>query len=271
MSDLPNLGDNIGAPYAEGVADRLELDYATLLENARDALSEADDMPLTVETSIDVSAVANLVVKLRDLAKRSESHRVAEGAPYLRSKEAVDSFFQRRLIEPLKISGKGLQARIDAHKQRQLAQERARREAEAAAARKAQEEARRQREEAEAAARRARSEESARLRAEEAAAARVEEEMARGQNEEATLSTMVKSSEMVRERFEGTERSGMVTMRKQQVVFIDDVAKLDLELLRPFIKEEHLLMALRAWARATNFSQEMPGATVALRDATVVR
>ena len=60
-------------------------------------------------------------------------------------------------------------------------------------------------------------------------------------------------------------------MRKTPVVYIDDVAKLDLELLRPFIKEEALLMALKGWAKATGYGQEMPGATVALRDATVVR
>lgn len=60
-------------------------------------------------------------------------------------------------------------------------------------------------------------------------------------------------------------------MRKTPVVFIEDVSQLDLELLRPFLKLEHLEQALRAWAKATNYAQEMPGATVAMRDATVIR
>jgi hypothetical protein len=75
---------------------------------------------------------------------------------------------------------------------------------------------------------------------------------------------------MVGEHFEG-ERSGLVTMRKHEVVYIDDVSKLDLEQLRPFIKAEHLQMALRAWARATNFARQMPGATITCRETPVVR
>lgn len=269
MTDA-RLGDNIGAPYAQGVADRLELDYAELLNNTGLTVADADDLPGTVESPIDVAAVAGVVVKLRDLAARSESHRKAEKEPYLRASEAVDAFFFRRVKEPLDLKRKDLSGRIDAYKQRQLAEERARREAEAAAARKAMLEANRIREEAEAAARRARSAANVEQRAIEAAEARIAEEMARTQAEDTQLATMEKAGRMVGERFEG-ERSGMVTMRKSPVVFIEDVAKLDLDLLRPFLKEEHLLMALRSWAKATNYAQEMPGATVGMRDNTVVR
>lgn len=95
--------------------------------------------------------------------------------------------------------------------------------------------------------------------------------MADAKAEETTLATMQKSTAMVGERFEGSERSGQVGMRKKPVVFIEDIYKLDLELLRPFLREEHLLMALRAWAKETGYQQEMPGAVVALRDTTVVR
>ena len=104
----------------------------------------------------------------------------------------------------------------------------------------------------------------------EAARAKVDEALAAAAVEATTLATMASSSAMVGERFEG-DRSGHVGMRKTPVIFIDDINKLDLEALRPFIKEEHLLMALRQWAKVTAYQQEMPGATVALRDATVVR
>jgi hypothetical protein len=210
------------------------------------------------------------VVKLRDIAVRTESHSKTEGEHYLRSKEAVDAFFFK-LKEHIDNVRKELAARVDAYKQAQLAIERARREAEAAAARRAQEEARRAQVEAEAAQRRARSAESAMQREAEAARARVDAQMAAEAAEQTTLATMVKAGRMVGERFEGIERSGQVTMRKTPIVFIEDYSKLDLELLRPFMKEEHLLMALRQWAKATGYAQEMPGATVALRDSTIIR
>jgi hypothetical protein len=125
-------------------------------------------------------------------------------------------------------------------------------------------------EETEDAVGRARSTESKLQREQEAAAARIESGVANARAEDATLQTKTTASSMVGEHFEG-ERSGKVTMRKQEVVYINDIAKLDLEQLRPFLKEEHLLMALRAWARATNFAREMPGATVLVREATIVR
>lgn len=271
MSNLPPIGDNIDAPYGTSIVERLEQDYAELLVRAKNMLADAEELPITVESSLDVSVVGDMIVKMRDLSARAESHRVAEKEPYLRSGEVVHAFFRKRAIEPLDKRRGNLQARLDAFKQRQLAEERSRREAEAAAARRAQQEAQKAREEAEAAARRARSEESARARAEEAARARVEADMADAKAEETTLATMQKSTAMVGERFEGSERSGQVGMRKKPVVFIEDIYKLDLELLRPFLREEHLLMALRAWAKETGYQQEMPGAVVALRDTTVVR
>jgi flagellar biosynthesis GTPase FlhF len=264
------MGDNIGAPYAESVADRLEQDYGELLDNAKNTIADANDLPHVVESSIDVSAVAAVVVKLRDLAARGKSHRAAEKEPYLRAGEAVFTFFTKRLVEPLDNCRATLQSRLNDYKQRQLAEERAKREAEAAVARKQQEEARRAREAAEAAERRARSDTAKEQRAAEAAAARVEDDMSSAEAEKAILSTMAKAGKMVGERFEG-DRAGLVTMRKVPVVIIEDASKLNLEALRPYIKEEHLLSALRQWARATNYEQEMPGAVVGMREATVVR
>ena len=235
MSD-PGIGDNIGIPYAEGITDRLELDYSELLTNAGATIEAVAGLPKIVKSSTDVADIASVIVKLRDLAARSESHRKAEKEPYLRSSEAVDAFFFKRLKEPLDGQRKDLSNRLDRHKQQQLAEERQRREAEAAAARKAQMEAIRVQQEAEAAARRARSIDSQTSREIEAANARVEADMAAVKAEATALATMAKSTTLVGERFEGTERSGQVAMRKMPVVFIEDVAKLDLELLRPYLK-----------------------------------
>ena len=268
--DQPQMGDNINARFAQTVADRLEDDFGEMLNNTSDALADAENLPTVVESSIDVGAIGDVIKKLRDLAGRAEAQRVAEKEPYLRAGEAVQAFFCKRIIDPLDTKRIELNRRLDAYKQRQLAEERARREAEAAAARRQQQEAQRAKEAAEAAARRARSAENIEQRTIEAAGARVEADMADAEAERTTLATMAKAGAMVGERFEG-ERSGKVTMRKTPVVFIEDVAKLDLERLRSYLKEEHLLMALRAWAKATNYEEQMPGATVALRESTVVR
>ena len=262
-------GHNLAPPYAQEVTERMALDYAELAEAANDAIRQADELPLTVENSEDVALVSAAVVKLRDISGRTESHRKSEKEPYLRSAEAVDAFFFR-LKEQVDNVRKMLAARVDAFKQRQLAEERARLAAEAAEARRVQEQARLAQAEAEAAQRRARSAETARQREAEAAKARVDTQMAEVAMEKAELDTLASSSSLVRERFEG-ERSGLVGMRKKKIAMVTNVAELDLEKLRFFLKQEHLDQALRAWAIATDFNEQMPGAIISRTDVTVIK
>jgi hypothetical protein len=269
LTNAPTIGHNITS-YAEGIPDRLELDYAELKINAMTALDATESLPVIIETSADVEPIASAIKKLGDLAGRATAHRVAEKEPYLRAGDAVFAWFTKGLIEPLNAKREQLRVRLDSFKQRQLAEERAKREAEAAIARAQQIAAQKAREEAEAAARRARSVETAELRAAEARQARVEADMAAARAEQTTLATMASSSAMIRERFEG-ERSGHVGMRKKKIAVVTDIAKLDLERLRHFFKQEHLEYALRAWAAATDYDEQMPGAIVTKTDTTVVR
>lgn len=265
------IGDNVGAPYAEGVAERLALDYSELIDNADSALGAAKTLPEIVNGSDDVAPIGDMVKKLRDIAARAESHRKAEKEPYLRAGDAVFAFFTKRVIDPLDAERKRQMAKLDAFKQRQLAEERVRREAEAAAARKAEQERQRLLAEAEAAARRARSEQT-RMQAEaEARQARIEADMAAAKAEETELATLASSTAIVRERFEGNERSGLVGMRKKKIAVVTDVAQLDMEKLRFYFKPEHLEQALRAWAAATGFKESMPGALITTAETTVVR
>jgi flagellar biosynthesis GTPase FlhF len=268
--DTPNPRAVAGSNITGDVAARLTVDYAELLRDIEDALGQGGMLPHTVEGPEDVAAVSSHAVKLRDLKARAEAARVAEKEPHLRAGEVVDAFFKtpQEKLEGLR---RVLSSSVDAYKQAQLRAERERREAEAREARRREDEARKAREEAEAAARRARSPERKEQHEQDAAFARTEETVAAEQRERATVETMVKPAEMVRERFEGRERSGVVTMRKTPVVYIEDSSLLDLELLRPFIREEHLLTALKAWAKATNYAQKMPGAVAVQRDETVIR
>jgi hypothetical protein len=268
MSDLPTVGHNI---VLSNIAERLEADFSALLAATADELNAAETLPETVENSTDMAEVAAVIIKLRDFAARAESHRQTEKQIWLRSAQAIDAFFIRRLKEPLDRMRKILSGRLNTYKQRQLAEARAQRETEATEARQRQLQAQRTREAAEDAVGRARSTESKLQREQEAASARVESDVADARVEDAMLQTKTKAASLVGERFEGLERSGLVTMRKHEVILINDIAKLDLEKLRPYLKEEHLLQALRQWARATHYKEKMPGAVVEMRDVTVVR
>jgi hypothetical protein len=272
MNNAPGIGHNLG-PYesiAAKVTDQLALDYAELKTNVKAALDDTESLPTVIESSADVEPIASAIKKLGDFANRATAYRVAEKEPYLRGGDAVFAWFTMGLIEPLNIRREQLRVRLDAFKQRQLAEERAKREAEAAAAHKLLLAAAKQREEAEAAASRARSAASLELRQAEARQARVEADLAAARAETTALATMASGTAMVRERFEG-ERSGLVGMRKKKTAVVTDSAKLDLERLRHFFKQEHLEYALRAWAAATDYNEQMPGAIVTKTDTTVVR
>jgi hypothetical protein len=264
------MGDNVDAPYAEGIVDRLAQDYAELITNSAEAIRDAEDLPLIVESTIDVATLSSMVIKLRDLAGRIASHHKAEKEPFLRGGTAVDNFFLKPK-EKLNGKRKELESRVDVFQQRKLAEERAKRAAEAAAARQRQLEAERASQAAEAAARRARSAETAEIRRAEAARAKVEEEMATAKADETKLATLATGGSLVRERFQGDDRSGMATMRKKKTAMVTDIAELDLEKLRFYFKPEHLEQALRAWATATDYNDQMAGAIVSKGDTTMIR
>ena len=47
--------------------------------------------------------------------------------------------------------------------------------------------------------------------------------------------------------------------------------KLDAAALWPFIREEHALAALKAWAKTHGYKRSMDGAVVEMRDESVIR
>ena len=265
-------GSNIQAPYGEVLTERLDQDYAALTASVDDAITLAAKLPSSVTSRDDVATVSEYVIRLKDLKGQIEHHRVAEKEPYLRGGTIIDAFFKSMVdvVEPLR---RKLAARVDDYKQEQLRIERLEREALAREARKREAEARRAREEAERAAqeieeklRRARS--RAKIDEHEQAAdeaeiasevAKAEERASEMAAQQAQLHAQVKPAEMVRERFEGPERSGMVTMKRAAFVMIEDYNLLDLERLRAFFKPEHFEYACRAWAKATNYEETMPG------------
>lgn len=275
------VGHNDAPISAQSVTAAMARDYAALSDAAAGLLAEARALPEAVEDEPTLGSVSAVIVKIRDKAKFANATREKEKEPYLRGGQAVDAFF-KDIIDRLDKTNTILGRRVNAYQQAKLAEERAAREREAAeAARVAREanarlaEQERLQREAEEAAARARKAENIAAHEDRAAdhaelAAAASKAAAHALNEAAAAESAAaaKPAEMTRSRFsEGT----VVTMKQVGYVELLDSAKLDLAALRPFIKDEHLLMALRAWAKINNYKKPMDGAIVEMRDEAVVR
>lgn len=287
---MSEIGHNVAPDYAATVTDRLQQDYAEAVRNAEAMIDEARALPpIEPDDERTLGLHSAMIEKMRDTTSRFEKFRVVEKEPHMRAAEATDGFFFgwiEKLARRKKTDKPGvsdiLQACVNAEMNRRLdEQRRLRAEAEAKARaaeealRKAQAEAARKAAEAQAAAERARKQENidahaARSLAEAAEAERLNAErmFAAQVAEDARIDRLAKAADMVRTRPDG---SPMVTMRQVPVVVIEDAALLNKDLLWPHIKEEHLLMALKAWAKATGHKRPMDGATIKMVDEAVVR
>lgn len=286
---MSEIGHNVAPDYAATITDRLEQDYAELTKGAQALLEEARLLPKEITSDEEMGPHATLIERMRDTSARIESFRVVEKEPHMRASQAVDQFFFgwfEKLARRAKTGKPGaadiLQARVNDYMQRKLDAERRARAAAEAAARAAEEALRKEREEAarkaaeaHAAAERARKAENIKAHelraAEEAAkAAQLAAEQARAAEaaDDARIDTLAKPADMVRTRLEG---GPMVTMRQVPVVVIEEVEKLDMAKLWPHLKEEHILTALKAWAKTTGYKKQMAGATIKMVDEAVVR
>ena len=280
-SDLKPRDHNQPPDVTEQVAGRLAEDYGELSRNAAALLEQARALPEEVADEGDLERFSNVIVDIRDAAARAEAARVAEKEVFLRSGQAVDGFFgsvKERLTKGMGV----LKRRVDAYQlrklneereRRRLAEEQARREAHKAAQEAAQAAA--AAEEARLAAERARKPETQEAKgaaAEQAetaaAAAQADAQVAIADAQEKRIDSLAKPAEMARSRF---DEGRLVTMRQVGYVEIVDKAALDKEALWPFLREDDVLKALRAWAKTTSFRKPMAGAVVELRDEAVVR
>lgn len=282
-------GSNEAPDYAREVTDRMAADYAATAQTVTELLTEARGLPKEVNDDETAGLVANVIRRMRDVFGRLEAFRQKEKEPYMRGAQAVDQYFfgLEEKIEKRKKTDKDgaidvLSARVHAHNQRKLAEERRRRDEEARIAREAEETARRAAEaaeresrEAEEKAARARKAENveaqqqaAREADERARAAREAEDAAREARRDADADARANAADMVRTRHDG---GTMTTMRQVPYVEITDSMELDAKALWPFVKDEHKLMALKAWAKVTQHKKQMAGAIIEFRDDTVIR
>jgi hypothetical protein len=264
---------------AQIVADEVAETYKGLATATSLLLASAKALPTVVETESDVGKIVGAVKELRTTYDLAESNRKSEKDPYFRAGQAVDAFFNG-IKDRLEKAEEILTKRVHAYNQRKLQAEREAREAAQReanriakeAADKLAEEQRLANEAAQAAARARKPEniEAHEQRAEQhedaASEARVDALIANDNAESARLAAMAKPAEMVRERFD----TGMSTMAQVGYVEILDRDKLDMKALWPHLKEDHILAALKLWAKSGSYKKPMEGAIVEMRDSTKI-
>lgn len=274
--------------YGQQVTERLEKDYAGLRMSVSDLLAEARRLPAAIDNEDQLGEYATVIKKARDLKTRIEKVHGDEKLPFLRGGQACDTFFFADVERLTKRNKTGKAGALDVLLQRvtnyqtiKEEQERARLRAEAVerqriadeAAAKARREAA-EAEEARLAAERARKPETTAAKGavadiKEAAAteAKVEATVAATEARDAQLATHASAADLTRTRVAGGH-----TVTTKQVPFVEIVDRdaLDKAAIWPFIKEEHLLAAVKAWAKVGDHKKPMAGATIEMRSEGMV-
>ena len=300
MIDVPNPravpGSNEAPDYAQQVTDRIAEEYREIDTTLTRLLDEARGMPAVVENDDQALLLGALIKRMRDVDSRIESIRTLEGEPYLRGKNAVDSFFfawrdkigRRNKNDRSAKPGATdvLQARINDYQNRKIAEENARLEAARRETDRLAQVAR------DKAAQEARDAEEARLKAERArkaetkvatnAAAEVlerasdlaaqEAERTANLAEEARLAALAKPADIARVRGNDATGAGVtLTVAKEPYALLTDRTKVDMKALQPYFTEAEIEKALRGWAKATGHRIAMEGAEIGHRNKGVTR
>lgn len=296
LNKAASPGHNEAPDYAQQVTDRMASEYAEVMKTLDSLLDDARQQPVTIASDQEALNCGAVIKRFKDLDNRLENVRVVEGEPYLRSKNAIDAFFfglrdkiGRRNKNDRKAKAGAtdiLQARIDDHQERKLAEARrvlAEQEAErvrlARIATAEAAETARVAEVARQAAERARKVETAAVkhsiadvREGAAAQARVQAENAERLAEDARLASLAKSADLVRTR--GNDESGAgvtLTMAQEPYCLVVDRSKLDAKVLLPFFTDSEIDKAARQWAKTTGHRVQMDGVEVGFRNKGVTR
>lgn len=270
--------------YAGEVISRLSQDYANLKASVADVLSRLRALPASIDDEQVLAEYATVITEGRDLKKRLEVYHDAEKAPYLRGGQGCDQFFFGEIDRLGRRTPKGAaggldvaDARVDDFMQRKLRAEREKREAAEREERRKAEEIRQREEaarraEAEAALKASRARNAENIAAHQKMAAdqallaeqeRRAREIADQQAEDARIDTLATAADMTRTRLDS---GALATMGTVGFVQILDAAKLDMAALWPHLKEEHILLALKAWAKTKGHKTPMAGAVIELRN-----
>lgn len=216
---------------------RERLDAQTLdLQRRIDDLSSAEKRLPEVTDDASAGDAADFVKMATAAIKDADAKRVDAKEPFLKAGRAVDGFF-KGLSDPLDGLRRRVEQRITVYLRAKEARERAAREAEA----------RRLREEAEAREREARALQRAKL--DEEAARRREEAAASAAEANAVEAKVERAKPADLSRTRG-DMGSVASLRRMWVGKIDDVRKVDLEALRPYIRPDAIQKALNLAVQA---------------------
>jgi hypothetical protein len=224
--------------------DQLKHDFAHV-ETAIVALEKrAEESPLVLEDDVDLAEVTGLVGDLTKAAKRADELRDTQGRPHLEAQRTINTFF------------KSFDARLAKAKATisQRATAYMNKKAEAARQKRLEEEAR-ARALADAKAREA----TEKAKAGDAQAAHVAQAAAANHEndaEQAASAASARPADLARTQTD----SGTATLAQSWDFEIEDINRIDLEALRPFIPGTAIEQALRAFIKSGR--REIAGARI---------
>ncbi len=284
------IGDNAAPDYAKIEVERLVDDYAPLSRDVQALLDEYEKVPEKITDDETKGVVTSLIKRLRDAARKIRGFHEVEKQPHLRRGQGSDQFFfglEDRCARRDRKNNPGaadiLQQSLTEYDNEVLAREQERRRLEAERLLREENERRRiaaeeasKAEEARLAAERARApaiieeKKGVATQAEDRAAeANVQATVAAGRAEDAHIASLAKPADIMRRRDETTGTLSTVAQETYAELF--DRTKLDFAKLAPYFRLDAVEVALRGWAKSTDYRQPMEGASIGRRNKSVVR
>lgn len=232
-------------------------------------------IPTVIETDADNGRIAEAMEDLRRTHKNIETARTAEKAPYLAAERAIDNY-HGAMRERIEKTRDILQKRGDIYTAKKAEEARAQRALEARRAAEeaariaaAEQEERKRQEEAAAAAERARKPENIAAHTATAETARtnaamfeVDKMQAISAAENALASAKAGTASIVRTRHESGHMS---TGKDVGYVEIEDIDQIPLDVIRAFLKPEHIESAVKAWAKQQDYKKPLAGCKIGKR------
>jgi hypothetical protein len=247
MTDVAPAGLGHNNPPALSLRERLLESSTELLRDVDQAAAAATRLPTKVSSDDDLGACGDAVRDARAVLKRVKQAKTSEKEPFLQGGREVDAFFAvptERLDRVIAT----LEERCSEYQRAKAAEAR----------RLAEEEARRARDKADAERRRAR-EAAAGGRVAVAARAEDRAQAADERAERAERDAAARAADLTRSRSaSGTLATARQTWRGE----IINLANVDLEKLRPFIKREAIEAALNAFVRINKGAVEVAGCRI---------
>lgn len=242
---------------ANPLRDRLMEDHAALVKRAIELSEAVERAPETVDEN-NAGRVADFVKQITGHMKALDGARVAEKEPYLAGGRTVDGFF-KTWTDALEKGKRAVEAKLNVYLRRKAEEERRRREE---AERIAREEAERAARAAAEAAAKAQTDAdlNAAIVAEDAAI------KAAADAAKAAQAADAKPADMARTR---GDYGAVGTLRREWVFDDLDRNALDLEALRPFIPQDAIEKAIRAFIRSGG--RQLAGVRIYETETTMVR